>query len=779
MGKLFTDTNKIDFDYILEKVAEYARSSSAKEALLHSEPQTDVSTIRYAHASVGECIRFFQEGGTLDFPEFTNFYEYILEIEKGITLESERLYALAHAVTLYFSTKEAFDEDRYPLVSSYFTVEKPGTPVYREIMRHIRADGYVESSASKALHTIRDRIAETMGRSEKAVDSFYRDMKRLNYSADDLVSVRDGFQCVAVKTNYKGMVDGVVIDYSNTGQTAFVVPESVFQLTAELNHLHAEEHAEIRRILKSYCDSLVNVSHELVVIDRELKKFDLLHARARFAVAYECATPEINESGFLRIVNGRHPMLGTHAVPLTIELDQDNRILVITGPNAGGKTVVIKTVGLFLLMVQCGIPVPASPDSSFSPVHSMFIDIGDDQSITDSLSTFSGHIKRLKFITDTVAENDLVLIDELGSGTDPVEGEALALSVIEYLLKTGCRAIISTHYSGIKHFASSTPGVGNASMEYDDEQLSPTYRLRLGIPGSSRAFDISVRMGLDPAIIERARNLLDRDFIRTEETIKSLEKERLAMSENVEKLKSEIEEYKAKQAEVDILIERYRNSDRELKRMISDKKMDFLKESRRMFERIVREVRESGAAKNEIKKGQAFFDTLETELSTDMEPVPQNSGTKFSFSIGDDVIHRDNNIKGTIVEVKNGVVTVQFGAVRMQCQPENLVMSKPASQINYAVSAGKSAMLNESHKRELDLRGQRYEEALRSMELFMDQAVAGDIREIRIIHGVGSGAIRKCIQDFLHSSPYVEHYEYEKIGEYKMNYGVTVATLMY
>jgi len=775
---LFINSAKIDFDYIVEKLVAFAKSTEGRKSILHITPSNDHEVIRNWHKALSEMLLLFSKGNTVDFPEYQNIYQLIIELEKGIVLSPEDLFNIVYTAGIYFKIKDSISKELYPTVSEYFSQELFAVDLFKTIRRNITKEGFVESSASKLLREIRDKIADKIEKSGKAVADFYREIKKLNYSADDIISVRDGYECVAVKSNYKSMVDGVVVDYSSTGQTAFVVPEVVFKISSELHHLRIEEKAEIRRILTGYCNSLLEYSHQLVVLDRELITFEVLYAKARFGINYNSISPEINQSSYIKIISGIHPMLGSSAVALDIELGNEYAMLIITGPNAGGKTVVIKTVGLFVLMVQSGIPIPASADSSFCIIDELFIDIGDDQSITDSISTFSGHIRRLKSITDSINEKSLVLIDELGGGTDPVEGEAIAESIVEYIHSKKCLSLITTHYSGVKYLATQIEGIQNASMEYDEEKLLPLYKLRTGIPGSSRAFDISVRMGLQHSIIERARSLVNKDFLRTEETIRLLEKERLKMTDMIDGMNKEIKMYEEKQLVLNELIEKYKENDKTLRKTINDKKIDFLRDKRSEFEKIVKELREKKAEKDSIKSGIEYLDSLDNEIHE--EELLQKYNIELSavnnvYHIGDAVIHNESNIKGTIISVTGKNICAQFGALKMNLTSDQITKLNNAVKVQPMQTNYINIVENEVKERTLDLRGMRYDEALRAVALFIDKAITTDVKEIKIIHGIGTGIIRKCIRDYLAKRDEVSEYDYEKTGNSGINYGVTVA----
>lgn len=777
---MYIDRNKADFNVICEMIAEFAKSDKAKEILLASEPINDYKKILADLETVKEIMRYYENEGTLDFHEYESFEDFLPELEKKITLNALELRCLAEAVVLYDYLQESFSHSS---LKSLFSAELAFLPICRKIVRFIRNNGYVESAASTELLRIRERIKYCRNQSHSEVAAFSRDIKSKNYSNEDIISVRDGFECVAVKSNYRNMVDGLVLDSSNSGQTVFVIPSSVLQLNSEVNVLTAEENSEIRRILREYSEMLSEYTDVLKIVCTQLLQFDIFHAKAKFGISYHAVVPALNNSKTIRIINGKHPMI-KNAVPLDIEFNRDLSVLVITGPNAGGKTVAIKTVALFQMMVQAGIPVPVSADSSFCICGNIYLDIGDEQSIEDSLSTFSGHLKRLKEITDTVASDDLVVLDELGSGTSPIEGEALALSILEFLLKKNCIAIVTTHYQRIKQFAGITPKIKTAAMEYDEENFQSLYRLRIGARGSSHAFDIAKQMKLNEQLISRALELVDTDYINMEENIRKIEQEQQVLNEERENLAKERKKYEEDTKLLEQKIAEYKENSKELNKILKNKKRDFLSEARKEFERLVKEIKETGASKESIKHGKEFFDTFENRslLGEDIvhlleNDIPEKNKTVNSFETfkqGDSVIDLQTNIKGTVITVKNREIHVQFGAIKLICKSENL---QKIEQDKNKIVYSKNVFINECKKRDIDIRGMRAQDVTNQLEQCIDSAITANITELKILHGTGAGVLRKIVHDFLKNCPYVKKFEFEKIGDYQTNYGVTIVTL--
>ncbi len=769
---MFTDKNlqKIDYFTITERIGAYALSRNSADFIKELRPTDDVQKIKRDHAIIGGLLKIFNAGRSVDYGEFYNFRANVFEAEKGIILEAITLYGIANSIKTYFTIKKRLFSEKYPYTDELFTASVQTEDTADKILSIVDETGRIYDSASPVLKKVRLKISETAVSIKRATDTFYSEIKKLDYSADDIVTVRDGYDCVAVKVQYKNMVKGVIIDYSQSGQTAFVVPERVFSLNSELHQHRNEELAEIRKILTEYTELLTGISHELITLDKELVIFDVYRSISRYAYKEKSASPVISDKPEIVITGGKHPLLGKDAVPLNMSLGEDSGIMVITGPNTGGKTVVIKTIALFASMTQTGIPIPAEGDSRFFIFDSLFIDIGDDQSIEKSLSTFSSHITNIKNIIDDVTPNSLVILDELGSGTDPSEGSSLAIAVIEYLKDRGATTIITTHYGSIKHYASQTERVMNASMEFDSEHYRPTYKLLPGIPGSSRALEISEKLGLKATVLNKAKSLLNSDYIKVEELIKKLENDRLLLNETKNQLELEINKYKSQQDELSIKETRINELETKYKQLLKSGKEEFLKDARKEFESVVRRIRSKKADRDSIIEGKYFIEKIgQTIPQTEKEP--KKSAETQTFTCGDDVRHNINDIKGRVIEVQKDGIVVQFGAIKLKCNPadlEKLRSAKKPEQI-----ANQNTFVSGLTSATLDVRGLTFDDASRKVDKFIEQAHLSSNKDIKILHGTGAGILRKNIHDMLKKHPFVESFGFEKNGNFSTNYGIT------
>ena len=514
MENIFTNFNysKLEFDKILLQIGKYALSSAARQQIIDTIPLTDPLKIKGLHNLISQLKTFCIQEEKLNINVIFNFKKQLDDARINATIQAQDLYQLAYSVKIYFYISKNFKNQNYPDLINLFSVEKLSSNFYLDVLKYIDERGDIDSKISADLKNIRREISSTLDKIKNATENFFKEAKRLEYTVDDIISIRDGFNCIAIKSSYKNKMEGMILDSSGTGQTVFIVPRKVIELNNDLFILKDEEKKEIQRILTDFTYLVFENINELEIIDNELINFDIIYSKTKYALEFELNSPEIINERNIILYSGKHPLLGENAVPLDIELGKDFIILVITGPNTGGKTVVLKTIGLFVLMVQSGIQISAASSSKFCIFDKIFIDIGDEQSIESSLSTFSSHIVKIIDVIKNANEESLLLLDELCAGTDPNEGSSLAISIIEKLLQIKSIGIITTHYSAIKHFAAQRDGIENASMEFDPEKLAPTYKLRTGIPGSSKAFEISKRLGMPGDIVENAKSNVNQEF---------------------------------------------------------------------------------------------------------------------------------------------------------------------------------------------------------------------------------------------------------------------------
>jgi DNA mismatch repair protein MutS2 len=673
-------------------------------------------------------------------------------------------------------------------LSTKFKELVPLEHLSREIHRCIISENEIADDASSALKSIRRNKRLTNEKIHSQLAKLVGDTNKQSMFQDNLVTMRNGRYCIPVKSEYKNQFPGMIHDQSSTGATAFIEPLAVVNLNNDLRELENKELEEIEKILQSLSAQTAN---ELPYIQHDfetLGDLDFIFARAAFARAYKGTEPIFNTDGVVDIKQGRHPLLEPHkVVPVDISLGKDYHLLIVTGPNTGGKTVSLKTLGLFTLMGQSGLHIPALEGSQLAVFDNVFADIGDEQSIEQNLSTFSSHMSNIVYILDHVTENSLVLFDELGGGTDPVEGAALAISILSHLNNLGVRCMATTHYSELKTFAMSTPGVENASCEFDVASLQPTYKLMIGIPGKSNAFAIAKKLGISQDIIDNAKNNIDSNTVDFESLIAELEQSRKELEED----RAQIAQYKEEARQ---LKERAQLKDSEL----SAKKSEILDQARQEAASIVEEAKamadasikkynkwSTNPAKANAKVMEAEREKLRSrinelgKMSEEKRKKETSNHKAEDFKIGDTVHVISMDSEGVISALADskGKLKVQMGIISAQLPPNDLLLvtgikEKPEKAV---VSANRSMNKMMNIKPEINVMGMTVDEATSLVDRFLDDALMAHLHRVTIIHGKGTGALRKGIHLFLKKQSYVKSFRLGEFGE--GDAGVTIVEL--
>ncbi len=768
----FTNS-KLEFDRILQEISTFTLSESGKDYIININPGTDFDKIVHEHLILNQLKKFFQNEENLSINIIYIFEKQLIQSLKNIVLSCQSLYELASSVDLYFNLKKKFDNPKYPELRKLFNVFNIDNNFYKTILKYFDHEGKISSLISNELKSIRNNINEIQLKMRKTSEAFLKNAKNLDYLTDEIISERDGLYCIPIKINFKNRVDGIVIDSSSSGQTVFITPLKVIEHHNELIMLYEDEKKEIKRILIEFTEIIKNNYDILKIINNDLLYFDILYAKTKYSMINNYNSPEIIKERKIKILDGRHPMLGSCAVPLDLTIGDDFRILVITGPNTGGKTVVLKTIGLFILMIQSGIPIPCSSTSQFCIFEKLFIDIGDEQSIEQSLSTFSGHIKRIIEIINNSGDYSLALIDEFGTGTDPIEGSCMAMSILLKLLEKKTIALMTTHYSAIKHFVSQTENAENGSMEFDNEKLIPTYKLKIGIAGSSKAFEISKRIGMPIEIIEKAKSFIDKDYMNLEILASKLEQRQIELDNKINQLNEFESRLNEKENRLKEKNEEITKKENQLKDLFKIKESEFLRKSRKEFENIIKQIKTTNASKDTIKQGKEILKKIDENIN--INNVKDNKKQN-KFNTGDDVFIISKNLKGIIIDKTNisSEYLVKVGLLKINFPSNDLELIKTEKKEEYNYSVEKKSKIQLT----LDLRGTRYHEAEKKIEKFIEESLLNHIKTIKIIHGMGTGALRKCIHEHLEHSPFVENFNYEKnINKDSTNFGVTIVNL--
>lgn len=784
----------LEYNKIIDLLTEQAASPKAKELCRSLKPMTDKAKIEAAQTQTADALtRLFQKG-SVSFSGIHDMEASLKRLEIGGTMGIDEFLALSSLLEAAkrvkaFSRGKSEDGARDSLDDLFDGIE-PLTPLLDEIRRCIISEDEIADDASPALKNIRRSIRSMNARVHSQMTAMLNNTNIRNSLQDGVITMRNGRYCLPVKAEYKNQVPGMVHDQSSTGSTLFIEPMAVVNLNNELKELYLKEQEEISVILAN----LSNLTSEYIPYIREdyriLTELDFIFAKASLAKIYNGTAPIFNENGYIHIRKGRHPLLNKHkVVPIDVTLGDAFDLLIITGPNTGGKTVSLKTVGLFTLMGQAGLHIPANDRSELCVFHEVFADIGDEQSIEQSLSTFSSHMTNIISILDHVDEHSLVLFDELCAGTDPTEGAALAISILSKLHARGIRTMATTHYSEIKVFALETPGVENACCEFSVETLSPTYRLLIGIPGKSNAFAISGKLGLSADIIEDAKTRITTSEQNFEDLIADLESSRVT----IEKERLEINQYKAEVAslkkKLEAKQERLDESRDKILREANEQAYAILKEAKDVADTSIRNFNKYGTTHAPVSEMEKQRSKIRDKMSaaeknmagTKKKQAPAGNAPK-NLRIGDRVKVLSMNLTGTVHTLPNarGDLYVQMGILRSLVNVRDLVLlpddTVPAAvkKTNGKSGSGKIRMSKSaSVSTEINLIGMTTDEAIAVLDKYLDDAYIAHLPSVRIVHGKGTGALRAAVHKHLKRLKYVKSFHLGEFGE--GDAGVTIA----
>ena len=778
----------LEYNKIIERLTDKATSEQGRKLTAALEPMTDLEAIRKAQTETADALGYLLRKGSTSFGGNKDLGMCIRSLEIGSTLSiAELLWIAAFLENVNriksYGRKEREDTPADSL-DEYFESLEPLTPLSNEIRRCILSEEEIADDASPALKKIRRSMAIANDRIHSQLASMISGSCR-TYLQDAVVTMRNNRYCIPVKSEYKGQVQGMVHDQSSTGSTFFIEPAAVVNLNNELRELEIKEQEEIAVILADLSAQAGAYTELLTGNQKAMTALDFIFAKAALALEQNATMPVFNTEHKIRIRQGRHPLLDKKkVVPIDIQLGIDFDLLVITGPNTGGKTVSLKTVGLLTLMGQAGLHIPALDRSELSIFEEVYADIGDEQSIEQSLSTFSSHMTNIVSILQQADGGSLCLFDELGAGTDPTEGAALAISVLDHLHGRGIRTMATTHYSELKVYALSTPFVENASCEFSVETLRPTYRLLIGIPGKSNAFAISSKLGLPDHIIEDAKRHITEDKESFEDLLANLEnsrvtieKERLEIAGYKEEVKALKQKLEAKQEKIDQAKEKILRQANEEAREILQNAKELADETIRVFQKA-----EAGISIKDLEKSrQKVRDKIseKNEKLTLKNDKPTHKVLKpTQIKPGDSVKVVSMGLKGTVSSLpdKNGNLFVQCGIIRSKVSLNDLVLIEEET-INTGKmqrsSSGKLKMSKSySISTEINLLGRTVDEALSELDKYLDDAYLAHLPSVRVVHGKGTGALRNAVHNYLRKNRVVKSY---RLGEYgEGDAGVTI-----
>ena len=782
----------LEYTKIIERLTELAGSSIGKELCRNLKPSSNLAEIEAAQKQTSDALSRIYQRGSISFSGVQDVRGSLKRLEIGGSLSALELLRIAKLLETTsrvksFGRLENSDREKDSL-DDMFDGLQPLANLYNEIYRCILSEDEIADDASPALAKIRRSIRQTNDRVHTQLASLVNGSSR-TYLQDAVITMRNGRYCVPVKSEYKGQVPGMIHDQSSTGSTLFIEPMAIVKLNNELRELELQEQKAIEAVLAELSNMAAAENENIADNFRILTQLDFIFARAMLSKSYNGTEPIFNEKGHINIKKGRHPLLDKKSVvPIDIWLGKDFRLLVITGPNTGGKTVSLKTVGLFTLMGQAGLHIPAFDHSELSVFDEVFADIGDQQSIEQSLSTFSSHMTHTVSILKEATDRSLVLFDELGAGTDPTEGAALAIAILNELHSRGTCTMATTHYSELKVFALTTPGVENGCCEFSVETLRPTYRLLIGVPGKSNAFAISGKLGLPEHIIEDARSRISEQDESFEDLLSDLEHSRIT----IEKEQEELARYKAEAASLKAQLEKKQER-------LDSAKERILAEANEKAHTILREAKEYAdeTIKNFNKYGKAAgvsisdMERERTRLREKMNAAEKNMAKKTpakvkkavdpkALRVGDSVKVLSLNLKGTVSTLPDakGNLFVQMGILRSQVNLRDIEpIDEPvitAPNFN-RTGSGKIKMAKSSSVGiELNLLGKTSDEAISELDKYLDDAYIAHLPSVRIVHGKGTGALRKAVHNYLRRCKIVDEYHLGEFGE--GDAGVTIVT---
>ena len=777
----------LEYDKIIEQLKRHAGSEMGKTLCAQLKPQTDINVIQTMQQETRDALVRIYKKGSLSFNGVPDIRGSLKLLEVGSSLLAGELLKISSVLTATLRVKnyggKVSEEQPEDSLSERFSLLEPLSVLNNEIMRCILSEEEIADDASPGLKSVRRSMKITSDKIRDQLNSIVNSQDTKMMLQDSLVTMRNGRYCLPVKQEYKGQFNGLIHDQSAKGSTIFMEPAVVVKLNNELSELMLKEAKEIEKILAELSAQAGLHTEELKYNINTLVELDFIFARASLAKAMKASEPVFNNHGYINIKKGRHPLIDAKVVvPIDIYLGDEFTLLVITGPNTGGKTVTLKTVGLFTLMGQAGLHIPAFDGSELSVFEEVFADIGDEQSIEQSLSTFSSHMTNTVKILQQANEHSLCLFDELGAGTDPTEGAALAMAILSNLHRRGTRAVATTHYSELKVYALSTPGVSNACCEFSVETLRPTYRLLIGIPGKSNAFAISSKLGLADEIILEAKEYIGSNDQSFEDVISSLEERRIAMEQE----KQKIEEYKA---EIEVLkkrlTEKYDRLDTAKERILreaNEEAREILQNAKDYADETIKKFNKWGIAGNNREMEQersALREKLgekDKKLAIRKKSNTNNKEVK-ELAIGDIVKVLSFNLEGKVVSLPNakGDLTVQMGLMQTQVNKKDIewLSREKKEEETKNTQSGKIKMSKAMTIRtDINLIGMRVDEALPELDKYLDDAYLSHLSQVTVIHGRGTGALKEAVHAHLKKLKYVKSYRLGAFGE--GDQGVTI-----
>jgi DNA mismatch repair protein MutS2 len=781
----------LEYNKIIDMLCESTVSAMGRDIAADLKPSNNLNEIKELLQETTEAVNLLLKKGNIPIGGLQDIRMPLKKVKLGSTLEPGELLKIADTLRAARRLKSFLSDDRgegsFPIIEYYIETLSPYKSIEDRIDNVIISEEEISDNASPQLHSIRRKIKEKTASMREKLNHMISSPAYQKYLQDPIITIRGDRHVIPVKMEFRSSIPGIVHDQSSSGATLFIEPMAIVEMNNDVKKLKLDEESEIERILRELT-ALIDEKYDSIKTNMEiLATLDFIFAKAKFALELRCIEPRVNSKGIVNIKKARHPLLkASTVVPIDIYVGETFNTLVITGPNTGGKTVTLKTIGLLTLMAQSGLHIPANDYSEAAVFDEVFADIGDEQSIEQSLSTFSSHMTNIVSILEQVTPNSLVLFDELGAGTDPTEGAALAMSILELLHKKNIRTAATTHYSELKIYALTTDGICNASVEFDVATLRPTYKLLIGIPGKSNAFEISRKLGLPDGIIKRAKEFISQDNVQFEDLIKSLEDDKRKAEEERDaafRLKFELEKAKG---DMDKNLDKLESQKERIIREAHKEALEIVRRSKEESEELIKELRDAITKENEeksamIEKSRLKVRQRENELEDrvgDSIFKKTSSAPPKDIKIGMNVKIVNLDQKGSVLTLPDaeGNLTVQAGIMKINVNVNNL---KTAEEEKEKPKRSGSVKVNTAKARavaaQIDLRGQTLDEALMNVDKYLDDAYLGSLPQVTIIHGKGTGVLRAGIMQLLKSHTHVKSYRSGGFGEGGI--GATIAEI--
>ena len=771
----------LEFYKIVNELIDLSRLEKTKEKFLDIDIIKEKSVLDKELMLMMEMIDFYKYDDGLELAGLADITRMMNSIDIiGSYLSAEDLAVLKKNLTIFRISKSRAKNvrDKYRTIWNLFSDVEEVKDIENFISEAISDEGVLKDEASIGLRDVRRQKQNINANIKEKFDELISNKSTQNAIQERIITQRNDRYVIAVKTDFKGLIKGIEHDRSATGSTVYIEPLNVVSLNNKLREYEAREREEIRKILLRITELVKTKKEEILEIKEILERLDFIDAKTTYSVNKKCIVPKIINKEYLKLVEARHPLIDENTVvPINFELGNPENIMLITGPNTGGKTVTLKVAGLLTIMALSGIPIPANEKTEIGYFHNVLADIGDEQSLEQNLSSFSGHVSKIKDIIENANSKSLVLMDELGSGTDPMEGAAFAMAIIDYLNKKHVTSIITTHYSEVKAYAFNTTGIKSASMEFDVETLSPTYRLLEGIPGESNALIIARKYGISEEVIENAKSYISEDNQRVEEMLKSIKEkndELETMQAQLEATRTELDKQKSIYEQNMIKLENEKN---EIIKRAYEEADNYLKNMQAKAKNLIDKINSEESKKEDAKNAQRSLNMLRESFITDKKKnvkekkvVTQN----VDFAVGEEVLVKTMNQNGKILKIMpNNRIQVQTGILKLVVSTDDIVkiQKKKTNKFKNFASLKRTSQV----RGEIDLRGMNADEAIAELETYMDRAMLTGYHEIYIIHGKGTMVLRKKIHEYLRTSKYVT--EFKDANQNEGGIGCTVATL--